>query len=307
MKYSTQLKSILQAGGLSQEDLARRLDVSFVTLNAWVNERSVPRAKALVKIELLYLDIAGTDTIQPAERIAMSKAAMQCTTSPHDITSIPRVVDKLVLYLTYHTNTIEGSTMTLADTQDVLFNKRTLTNRTQIEQLEARNHQTALLWLLEQIQLDGFIISSSLVNGLHLRLMNGVIGDAGEYRQHNVRIMGSRVTVSNYLKVPELMDVLVQQINSKVDSDILHLAKTHATFEKIHPFSDGNGRVGRLLMLAQALQLGLTPPLVLKERRQAYYKYLEVAKTSEQYDLIEYFIAESIVSSHELLFGDAGR
>src|SRR3989338_2482875 len=101
MKYSTQLKSILQAGGLSQEDLARRLDVSFVTLNAWVNERSVPRAKALVKIELLYLDIAGTDTIQPAERIAMSKAAMQCTTSPHDITSIPRVVDKLVLYLTY--------------------------------------------------------------------------------------------------------------------------------------------------------------------------------------------------------------
>ena len=77
---------------------------------------------------------------------------------------------------------------------------------------------------------------------------------------------------------------------------------TGATFEKIHPFSDGNGRVGRLLILAQALHAGLIPPLVLKERKYAYYKYLEIAQTSYNSIPLQIFIAESMVTAGQLLF-----
>jgi Fic family protein len=303
MNYPNQLKSILTASGWSQEELARRLGVSFVTLNSWVNARSEPRKKAGESIHLLYLEVIGNDHIDEQLLEDKKRQARTLKTTVHQIIRDQSILDKLTLHLTYHTNTIEGSTMTLADTEEVLFHNKTLTNRTQLEQAEARNHQAALLWLLDQLQSKQFSITPDLIKGLHLRLMNGIISDAGEYRRHGVRIMGSRVTVANYMKVPTLIDELVERTASTNDDLTTTLAVTHAQFEKIHPFSDGNGRVGRLLMLAQALQAGITPPLVLKERKQVYYKYLELAQTKEQYTSLELFMAESIIEAHELLFG----
>lgn len=299
---SKQLKSILKASGWSQEELARRLSVSFVTLNAWVNERSEPRKKASEAIQALYFEIAGNDETDTQLLQDQKGKVLALKTSVYTILKDQEILDKLTLHLTYHTNTIEGSTMTLADTEEVLFHHRTLTNRTQVEQAEARNHQAALLWLLDQLQNKDFSITEELIKGLHLRLMNGIISDAGEYRRHSVRIMGSQVTVANYLKIPSLIEGLLSEIQTSPKDPVALLAATHAAFEKIHPFSDGNGRIGRLLTLAQALQAQLTPPLVLRERRQAYYKYLELAQTSNNYTPLELFMAESMINAHELLF-----
>ena len=301
--YAKQLESILKASGWSQEELARRLNVSFVTLNAWVNERSEPRKKALDMIQTLYFEIVGNTDIDLRQLEDQKRRALSFKTTVGFIVGDKEVLEKLTLYLTYHTNTIEGSTMTLADTEEVLFHHRTLTNRTQIEQMEARNHQAALLWLLDQLQSKKFSINEELIKGLHLRLMNGIISDAGEYRRHSVRIMGSQVAVANYLKVSALVQELLSSIESNSKDPIKLLAVTHATFEKIHPFSDGNGRVGRLLMLAQALRLGRVPPLVLKERRQAYYSYLGLAQVGGSYIPLELFMAESMIDAYELLFG----
>lgn len=302
MNSQSQLKAILQASGLSQEDLARRLDVSFVTLNTWANGKSEPRKKAQESIQALYFDIIGFDTVDQEELKRQKQIVTSLYTTAQAISGNESVLNKLILHLTYHTNTIEGSTMTLADTEDVLFNNQVLTNRTQIEQAEARNHQAALLWLLEEIKKKDFVFTEETVKGLHLRLMNSILGDAGQYRHHSVRIMGTQVTVANHLKVPNLMSGLQETIAEKNDI-VAGLARTHATFEKIHPFSDGNGRVGRLIMLAQALQAGIVPPLVLKERRRAYYKYLEMAQTKEVFGPLEFFIAESVQTSNQLLFG----
>lgn len=303
MNHVDQLKSILRASGWSQEELARRLDVSFVTLNSWVNNRSEPRRKALDVIRILYFDIIGNDDLNIHLLDEKKREAFTCKTTVQRIVASQEILDRLSLYLTYHTNTIEGSTMTLADTNEVLFHHKTLTNRTQIEQMEAKNHQTALLWLLEQLGNKDFLISTELIKGLHLRLMNGIISDAGEYRRHGVRIMGTQVTVANYLKIPLLINELSVRASTMPEDSIALLSTTHAQFEKIHPFSDGNGRVGRLIVLAQALHAGMTPPLVQKERRQAYYKYLELAQTKEELTPLEIFMAESIISAHELLFG----
>lgn len=302
MDYVNQLKSILEASGWSQEELARRLEVSFVTLNTWVNAKSQPRRRALESIQTLYFDIVGFNSVDEEKLNRQKQLAIAQHTSAQAIAHDETILNRLILHLTYHTNTIEGSTMTLADTEDVLFNNQVLSNRTQIEQAEARNHQAALLWLLDEIQKKDFNPNESLIKGLHLRLMNGIMSDAGQYRRHSVRIMGAHVTVANYMRIPELMDKIFQINFTKPNDIIADLALFHATFEKIHPFGDGNGRVGRLLLLAQALQAGIVPPLILKEKRRAYYKYLELAQTKEVLQPLQYFIAESILSADQLLF-----
>ncbi|HET8992119.1 MAG TPA: Fic family protein [Candidatus Saccharimonadales bacterium] len=304
MNYSKQLKDILDASGWTQEDVAKQLGVSFVTLNSWVNAKSKPRKKALESIRLLYFDVLGADSLDVGYLEKLKEDVERLNIKISQITENEEVFDKLILYLTYHTNVIEGSTMTLDDTREVLFENRTLTNRTQVEQAEARNHKAALVWLLSALQSKSFVIDEDLIKGLHLRLMNGIIENAGVYRNHSVRVMGAHVTVANYQKIPELVQKMLTKINVKTERKeiIEKLSETHAIFEKIHPFSDGNGRVGRLLMLAQALQTGIVPPLVLKERRLAYYKYLEVAQTQDNSMPLQLFIAESVVAANELLF-----
>jgi Fic family protein len=302
MTYRDQLKAIIQAGDWSQERLAAQLNVAFSTLNAWLNERAMPRNKARANINELYLSIIGNPDITVEDLKLAQKAALAYHMTAQKLVSNKELLDKLTLHLTYHTNTIEGSTMTLADVENVLFDNKVLTNRTAIEQLEARNHQAALYWLLDEIVVQGkeFIITESLILNIHVRLMNGIIGDAGQYRKHSVRILGAHVALANWQRVPELIAQFIVKMQSS-DNILEILAKSHATFEKIHPFSDGNGRTGRLLILALSLNAGYTPPLVIRERKRAYYKYLEIAQMKEDYRPLEFFLAQSMEFSGKLL------
>ncbi len=301
MNYQDRLKSIIKASGWSQEQVAIHLGVTFVTLNSWVNGRSKPRAKALKNIEQLYFDTVGIESVDATLLAEAKRNALKCKMTATRLAVDKELLDKLTLYLTYHTNTIEGSTMTLSDVEDVIFDHKVLSNRTSIEQAEARNHQAALHWLIDLLNENKqLVLSEELILGIHLRLMNGIISDAGKYRNHAVRIMGSRVALANYMKVPELMGQLVT--DESADYDIIaNLARTHAQFEQIHPFSDGNGRAGRLIMLTQALSYGRVPPLVRKERKSAYYKALEKAQTESVFEPLELFIAEAMLFSEELL------
>src|SRR5665811_147374 len=242
MKYSTQLETIIKTSGWSQEQLAQNLNVSFATLNSWINERSQPRAKALLKIDRLYLSIIGVNNVQEDELRKAKQRALKLTANPKAIATNKEVLDKLTLYLTYHTNTIEGSTMTLSDVEDVIFDHKVLANRTAVEQAEARNHQSTLHWLLDELLKGGknFAIDEALMLGIHLRLMNGIISDAGEYRKHTVRILGSHVALANWAKVPELVAELTDDLKKQPDDIIGVMASTHARFEQIHPFSNGN-------------------------------------------------------------------
>ncbi len=303
MNYKQQLDAIMKASGWSQEQLARELGVSFPALNAWLNGRATPRVKAQQQIESLYLSIVGAPEVGDQEVEKAKHAALAYHMTAKALLSNTSALDTLTLYMTYHTNTIEGSTMTMADVENVLFEHKVLANRTAIEQAEARNHQAALHWLLDELAEHGqkFKITEELILGLHLRLMNGIVGDAGQYRKHTVRIMGTHITLANWQKIPVLISRLCTRLNTPSNDLVANLAYTHAQFEKIHPFSDGNGRTGRLLLLAQALNAQQAPPLVLKERKQAYYKYLEKAQAVEDYASLELFLAEAMRFCGELL------
>lgn len=295
MGPAEKLQRIAKVSGLSQTELARRVGVSFVTLNSWIKGRSHPRRKSSEAIDALFSQLVGGGPLPLKEHEALIESAEAQSLKPARLVDDRELFDRLTIAFTYNTNTIEGSTMTVADTRAVLLEGKTVRGRTLVEQLEAKNHQTALWWLVDELCRPNFIVDEELIRELHVRLMNGIMSDAGRYRTHSVRIAGSRVTVANHLRISDQIHALCTDLHSQDHPLVASLALHHAKFERVHPFSDGNGRIGRLLMLAIALQRSVVPPIVLRERRARYYKALEVAQLDENYALLEQFLAESML------------
>lgn len=300
--YSEKLQKILSATGWSQETLASKLETSFVTLNSWVNQKSEPRDSAKTKIDLILAETIGKDAVEETDLKELKAKALSKKYTAKKLIRDHDLLEKLTTSLTYHSNGTEGSTMTEKDVLAVIYENKILRGRTATEQREAINHQAALYFLLDELAENPDLkLTPDLIKAAHLRLMNGIISDAGHYRNHSVRIRGAFVPLANFIKIPELVEKWCNAVNEETEDKIGLLARSHADFEKIHPFSDGNGRTGRLLLFILALKLGLVPPILKKERRFAYYKYLELAQTRDITDPLEMFIAEAILDTAEII------
>ncbi|MBI2411436.1 MAG: Fic family protein [Candidatus Kerfeldbacteria bacterium] len=308
MTVQQKIQRILKVSGKTQTELAQMLQVSFVTLNSWVNGKSLPRKIAQAKIDLLYQEYTGVKEVTDSELLVKKQRVAELKKQfPHPLQYIVQrqdLYETFVLELTYHTNSIEGSTFTEPEVRAVIFDNVTIPDKTVVEHQEAKNHQAALgnlmQWLTQHKKPKQ--ITEDWIKKIHSILMNGIRSDAGMYRRHGVRIVGSHVPTTNYLKIDDRMYTFGQDLQHSSEEDIvMHMAKTHAQFEQIHPFSDGNGRVGRLLMHAQALQYGLPPVLIKQEKKQAYYTYLQRAQLEEKYIFLESFIYDALLESYALL------
>ena len=304
MTISEKLKIIQKMSGLTQEKLAKELGVSFVTLNRWINKRSAPRKKTVERIDVLYRKNTGEETIPKdileAKKKILAKKSRKYKNILKKIMSQPDIRDQFVLSLTYNSNVIEGSTLTEPETAAILFQDIALPNKTLVEQLEAKNHQTALKYLFTQT-VHSKKISEELILKLHGILMNGIRDDAGMYRRHAVRIVGANIPTANYLKVPRLMGDLIVEINKKKEDTLLHTTIAHSHFEKIHPFSDGNGRIGRLLIHAMLLRKNLPPAVIKQEKKRLYYLYLNKSQREDDFSLLEDFIGDAIFEGFSIL------
>lgn len=304
MTNRQKLELIQKLTGLSQTKLAERFSVSFVALNHWWTGKSQPRPKAQAAIDELYLEVTGQKII-PESQLASKKQLIAHKSTVHkyilkEILANPDIRDEFILKLTYNSNRIEGSTLTEPDTAAVLFDNVALPNKSLTEQLEAKNHQTALTYLFEQLSRHE-PITEALVLKLHAMLMNGVRPDAGSYRNHAVRILGVRLPTANYLSVPKLAAAILRKAASK-NTDLLdRVADVHSQFEQIHPFSDGNGRVGRLLMTAMLLEQNVAPAIIRQEQRQLYYTYLYKAQTKDDHSQLEDFLSDAILEGFQVL------
>lgn len=304
MKISQKLKIIKKLSGLTQEKLAKECGVSFVTLNSWINNKSIPYKKHQILIDELYKKYTGEniipDTELEAKKRIITKRSKKYKNIIQTIKSKKDLYDDIVIKLTYNSNSIEGSTLTENDTALILNKDITLPNKRMVEHLEAKNHQTALNFLFDHVKKD-FIITEKFILKLHSILMNGILDNSGLYRNHGVRIAGSNVPTANYLVVPDLIKKIIKKINKKEKNLILHISEVHAEFEKIHPFSDGNGRIDRLLMIAMLLRKNIAPVLIRQENKQFYYTYLNKAQLEDKFSLLEDFLCDSIIEMYDLI------
>jgi len=304
MTIFQKLQIIQKISGLTQTKLAEKLGVSFVAFNNWWTEKSRPRPKMQKVIDDLFLELTGQKII-PVDKLLATKIALSQKSLKHKniiskILNNSDIRDEFILKLTYHSNSIEGSTLTEPDTMSVLFDNVALPNKSLTEQLEAKNHQTALIYLFDHIAKKKKI-NEVLILKLHGILMNGVMPDAGRYRRHAVRIVGVNLPTANYVRVPDLMSKVIVSIK-KSNKDVIGLsAKTHSQFEQIHPFSDGNGRVGRLLMNAMLLEKNIAPAIIRQEKKKLYYTCLYKSQTKDDPSQLENFICDAIFDGFKIL------
>lgn len=304
MTIRQKLEIIRKMLGLTQTKLAQKLGVSFAAFNSWWTGKSNPRLKMQAAIDELFLEITGQKII-PADQLTAKKQALSRKSAEHkyvitEILDNPDIRDRFILKLTYHSNSIEGSTLTEPDTAAILFDNVALPNKSLAEQLEAKNHQTALNYLFDHISKKEKI-NEALVLKLHGILMNGVRPDAGAYRNHGVRITGVNLPTANYISVPKLISEIMARVTKKTKDIVALSAYVHSKFEQIHPFGDGNGRVGRLLMNAMLLSANFAPAIIRQEQKQLYYTYLYKAQTKEDYSQLENFLCDAIVDGFNIL------
>lgn len=304
MKLQEKLKIIQEMSGLTQTELAIKLGVSFVAFNNWWNAKSKPRVNKEVLIDDLYKELTGQNIIPEnvleAKKLLLKKEAKKHKNILRVITSRPDIYNQFLLSLTYHSNKIEGSTLSENETADIMFLNKALPNKSLIEQLEVKNHQTALQYLFKYLSDEGKI-DGKLILQLHAILMNGIRDDAGFFRRHSVRIVGSNIPTANYLKLPELMKELVSVINKKDKDPINLVASIHSKFEAIHPFSDGNGRIGRLIMNAMLIKYNLAPAIINQNSKSRYYNYLNKSQLKGDLSQLEDFICDAILSSFAII------
>lgn len=201
--------------------------------------------------------------------------------------TVQRLHKDLRLMLTYHSNAIEGNTLTLVETQMVLEYGITSDGHPLREFLEATNHAEAFdaLSKLVETQLTG-----NTVCALHRLVMDKIDPQAGELRTVQVYIRGADFTPPAARDVPLYLQQWVHWLTSDdaLQYEIVtRAAIAHHDFEAIHPFTDGNGRVGRLLLNLMLLQEGYPPALILREWRSRYIQALHAAHFGDYVPLID--------------------
>lgn len=193
---------------------------------------------------------------------------------------VERLREQALIEWTYHSNAIEGNTLSLRETQLVLEQGLTIKGKSLKEHLEAVNHKEAIFYLEELVNKKKFPIEGSLIKKLHALILKGIDEEnAGQYRQIQVEITGSKFVPPSSLQIPGLMTDFERWLKDKKNRKNLvdFAALAHFKLVHIHPFVDGNGRTARLLMNLILMADGYPPTIILNTDRGKYYRTLDQA------------------------------
>lgn len=202
--------------------------------------------------------------------------------------------------MTYHSNAIEGNTLSQSETQLVLEKGITIGGKTVAEHLEAIGHHEAI-GFMNQLAEDRNRIGEREIKQIHALVVRGTMPEEqGKYRTVNVKAAGTEHTYPDHLQVPSLMSEFSEQILNSSLHPVEQAIKAHYDFVSIHPFRDGNGRTGRLLMNLFLLRAGYPSAILRVERRSEYINALVHAQTHvHDYSQLKMLIAEELQNSLE--------
>jgi len=203
--------------------------------------------------------------------------------------------EDLVLRWTYHSNAIEGNTLTLKETK-VVLEGITVGGKTLREHFEVINHREAILFV-EELVAEGGLLTEAVIRSIHRLVLKSIDDDhAGVYRSTNVIISGAEHRPTDALQVMSEMQAFLAWYHN--EGQTLHpverAARVHADFVRIHPFVDGNGRTARLLMNLELMKSGFPPVILPVEKRLDYYEALDKAHTRSDYEPFLVLVTEIV-------------
>lgn len=183
---------------------------------------------------------------------------------------LERLNEEFTVEFIYNSNAIEGNTLTLRET-DMVLRGLTIDKKPIKDHMEAIGHKEAFDYVLDLVK-DKTPITENIIKQIHFLVLKDKTEDRGVYRKVPVSIVGAKHTPVQ----PYLIEVKMQELLNSYNKDskdfIQELARFHVEFEAIHPFIDGNGRTGRLLVNLELMKLGYPPINIKFSDRKAYYE-----------------------------------
>ena len=222
--------------------------------------------------------IYRTELQSTFDRLYEKKQTLQ-NSRPLPAIALNKIKESLSIEWTYNSNSIEGNTLSLRETQMVLQEGITIKGKSLREHFETHNHDKAIDYLFSIVNDDYILRSIDILSLLGLVLRSIEDDFAGRLRNGGVRISGANFVPPNANKVSDLLDELIQFINTNPLqlNDIELAAIFHHKLVWIHPFFDGNGRTVRLAMNLLLMRCGFPPAIILKNDRKKYYEALNQA------------------------------
>lgn len=176
---------------------------------------------------------------------------------------------------TYHTGKIEGNTLTLSDTQSLYEHNVVLTGGHKVDDImESKNHFNLIDYMLETINET---LTERLIKEFHQILKKGT-SDVEKYGIGRYKIfpnIAGNQKVADVHEVQEKMEQLIREYEELQKFNLEEILKFHYEFELIHPFQDGNGRVGRIIILRECLRHQVTPFIIESDRGEEYIQGLK--------------------------------
>ena len=190
-------------------------------------------------------------------------------------------LEEISIAFTYNTNAIEGSTITLEETREIIHDK-IAPNKSLRDVKETEAHSMVFLKMLNKKE----EIGKKLLLDWHKEIFDNTKKDiAGRFRDYLVRV--GTYLAPDWQEVDKMIDKLIVFIKNQKNINPVELsARAHYRFEKIHPFGDGNGRIGRLLMNYILWYSGYPMLIIEKSKRKSYYK----AISGDEERFVKYFI-----------------
>lgn len=286
------LQSLTEQAGFNRTQLAKLIGVTYRTVVRWLDEGVKPHPTQSRKIDELFKEHA--DLSPSVEELKKQ------LTDPISILKNNQILrDQFILQVTYDSNAIEGSRMTLRETEQAILGQAVRGKET-FEIFEAVNHRNALLEVFSQVK-PGFKISEDYLFKLHSIVMyNSHSKLPGRYRTGFVNLTNTEKKLPNAQEVPVKMKQFLANVNRYGKTPLVKIARDHYDFEAIHPFFDGNGRVGRLLMITQLLSQGYAPSMIRVDDQYAYYFALGRGDLGDYKNLIQ-MVCESVLRGYSFL------
>lgn len=197
------------------------------------------------------------------------------------------IYHKTQIELTYNSNHIEGSSLTHEQTRYIFE-----TNTIDVENgsinvddvIETANHFRIVSLIIDNAKST---LTQEFIKKLHLLLKNGTSDSrkdwfaVGDYKKFPNEVGGMNTALPE--EVPEKMKELLDEYNAKEEKSLDDVLDFHVKFEKIHPFQDGNGRVGRLIMFKECLKYNIVPFIIEDDLKMFYYRGLVEWETEKGY------------------------
>ena len=203
-----------------------------------------------------------------------------------------RLNEEFTVEYTYNSNAIEGNTLTLRET-DLVLRGLTIDQKPLKDHMEAVGHKEAFDFVSELVK-EKCEINERVIKQIHYLVLADKKDDRGVYRRLPVRIMGAaHEPVQPYLIVPKMEEILRNYLASE-EHIVTKLARFHIEFEGIHPFIDGNGRTGRLIVNLELMKAGYPPIDIKFTDRIAYYNAFDEYHVKHNLKAMESLFAKYI-------------